>query len=581
MHSPDRPIETGLALLRDLVAEDPRLEDEFAATRSLFQQGQTAERSDAERSASNRRHLEWFLLERPSTALGGVPVEVLREELIERADEDGERLAAILLSSQAGAFEVGSVDPGQGIWVSDLFSGGHQPLEEPPHIGDVRPGDLFVGRVYRIEPRAGGRDGGDASGLLRLSTAAARFRNDTLVRALRQDVERSRASRRGVLRIQQIELERLFFSDPDGSDAPVAATVAPFSPLAAARDGLRAIGLPEPDVVAALAALRDAAVRTPERSDVVTGILNTWAFDTEIDLGEGQRILAGLWKALVHAEATRATAPAAPQADVPAAPAADEIENEERARRRAALGKFDSGRAAGESMDALFARLERDLGLAEEHEVDPGDATPDFPGVVSAMIEEYLWDARRTGAPRDLTERDARALRPFAHYGGEIGVFENLGLRELVDYCGRWLLDERALGDAEHAREAIEALGRFCRWTEEQHGHPLWTPFAEAWEALLEDVPRLFGVRAACSQRADAAPFEIESIEGDALRVRSFNDDPIDRVRLDASLAKGLRPGDIVHLAAGADAEARLVACYPAALRTLLEAHAQNADQGS
>ena len=201
--------------------------------------------------------------------------------------------------------------------------------------------------------------------------------------------------------------------------------------------------------------------------------------------------------------------------------------------------------------------------------------------VVAAVVEEYLWEAGRDETS-NTNVNDAGALRLFARYGADLGVFENLGPRELIDFTGRWILDEHAVGDPDEAAAVLDAMGRFCRWTEEQHGHALWTPFAESWERLRADVPRLVGLWPSQRPAGTATPFELQGTKPEGLlEVRSLNGDPIDDVRVAPAVAASLRPGDILHLVVDASGNAELAACYPGELRRLLEVHAQNADQGS
>src|SRR6185503_8109201 len=96
-----------------------------------------------------------------------------------------------------------------------------------------------------------------------------------------------------------------------------------------------------------------------------------------------------------------------------------------------ALAEFERKRKAGLPLDDVFDELERELALDEDENENEGDAdaadvddgdpddsdageravpkgdadevspAPDFPGVVSAMITEFLWE----------TGRDSGALR--------------------------------------------------------------------------------------------------------------------------------------------------------------------------
>src|SRR5262245_50396327 len=141
-------IERGFEALLGLLEADPRVAREFEQSRAEFFEDATAARGPG----AERRHLEWFLLERPSETLGSVPVQAWQLGLDEVRASAGE-LKASFLQSLAGAFEVTSIVSGEGLWVRDLFTQGEHPVAEAGALGTIEAGDLLVGRLF---PAGGG-----------------------------------------------------------------------------------------------------------------------------------------------------------------------------------------------------------------------------------------------------------------------------------------------------------------------------------------------------------------------------------------------------------------------------------------
>jgi hypothetical protein len=394
--------------------------------------------------------------------------------------------------------------------------------------------DLLVGRVFPV---------GD--GTFRLSPAITGFRDPGLLSAVRTDVERLRRGRRGVLRIEQIELERLFFDTPRRAAAAG-------DPRAAILAELAATGLAEDDVADIVHAIETAA-SAAAGEDAMTELLNRLAFDTSVDLGRVRVALIEL-RALAQQPRPRRVAPAR-RAEASASVAA-------------ALAKFDEGRAAGADLEALFRELESDLGVDASDDEDVGEA-PDFPGVVGAMVEEFLWELERERG--DAAAAASAELRLFGRYAEKIGVYENLGARDLLDFAARWLLDEGEVHDAERAARILEALRGFCLWSEERHAHPLWSSFAPLWSRLRESLPRIAALRARAEPAPDAGTAqEVLAVDEGSVELKvPLGRAPARTVTIEPSLAAALRPGDLVRLSEATGA-ARLAACYPPELKELL-----------
>jgi hypothetical protein len=555
-------IERGLALFAELLGEDPQLAGELRESRALFASA-GAPTATPERELADRRHLEWFLFERPSEGLEGVPVEALQPAWRSRSGAELAPFAEAFLSSLAGVFEVTGVDAGRGLWLRDLAGLGEYPVQEPEAASAIESGDLVVGRMHPVQ-----------EGEFRLSPAAALFRDPALAEALRGDLERMRASRRGSLRIEQLELERLFFGAPRTPARATAHAGAPVGSSAIldgaltgaagratreAREALAREGLRPADADRLIEALERAA-RSREgaraEGDVVTEALNRLAFHTSVDLERARRILLDLWSVLVGRAGAGATVLGAKSAKAAAA--------------RAALEEFDRGRREGQDLEDLFRRLEADLGVDALPEEDDDEPAPDFPGVVGAMVEEFLWDtAREEGAD---AARRLSGLRRLARYGADIGVFENLGPHDLLDFAGRWVLDEREVRAAEEARELLDALAAFCRWCEERHALPLWNGFGRTLESLRGSLPRLAELVVALEPPAleEDEPYEVARVEPPDQAVVVDRHGEERRTDLDGTLARGLRPGDLLR-ARPADGRLAISACYPPELGSLRE----------
>jgi hypothetical protein len=162
-----------------------------------------------------------------------------------------------------------------------------------------------------------------------------------------------------------------------------------------------------------------------------------------------------------------------------------------------------------------------------------------------------------------------KGLRRLGLYARAVAEFEDLGPRELVDFAGRWLLDEGELVSPAQAAEILEALGEFCRWAEERHGHPLWTGVAPVHPALSASVPRLLELRALLPD-APAAGTSARRVlrieEGSAWLELPGGGEK--RLALPRAQLERLRPGDFVRLS-GPD-EGELASAYPAEIEGLL-----------
>lgn len=550
-------VDAALAELHQVLARRPAVSAELAESLAEFATASQPAGGEDELRRAARRHVEWFLLERPSAALGGAPVEWALHNLSELGESElGEEALRALLSSRCGVFEITSVTPGDGAWVRDLGAGGEYPLYEPAASLELKVGDLIVGRLFAV-----------GESLYGVSPAAGVFRNAKLRDALVHDVEQLRRGRRGVLRLSQLELESMFWG---GRNAAPQSTDA----VARAKAFLVRSGLGEERAHELLDELRSSPYQ-PERwapglSDGLATVLERIAFESEVDLEQARRVLLDAWSVLAPSEGGGAAKrERAPRTDASGARAGADAPRRDA---RAAIEAFDKGREAGRDLDELFGELERDLQL-EPEEIDPdgidGAPAPDFPGVVSAMIQEFLWETERESGPDA-----ARALAPitkFAQFGANIGVFDNLGAHELLLFAAVWLPERGELESPEQATAVLHALERFCAWAQETQDVALHDAYRAQIAALEASLPRLTSanaLRAAGSRDPErGAMWEVLALERDVATLRDRQGQE-HRARLDPRLAGCLAAGDWVR-ASFDTSQAFVHCCYPAQVAQL------------
>jgi hypothetical protein len=534
-------IEGAFEPFLELVREDERVRAEFERSRAEF----FAEPAAVRGPGAELRHLEWFLLERPSAVLGAVPAVAWQAQWRARLGGTAGELGTAFQQSMPGAFEVTSIVPSEGLWVRDLFTLGEHPVTEALATAALASGDLLVGRLYP-----------GSAGVFLLSPAVAVFRNPELLAAVRTDLARMRSARRGVLRVQQLELEHLFHgpgSVPEMAPAPAEVRVR-------VRTQLEALGLAPAEVERLLERVRHAAHGGDGRE--ITEILNGLAFDTGIDLSSARLVLVELW------EAERG-----PRGDSPA-PAARTAEDG--LDPHSALEAFDRGRAEGRDLEQLFQQLERDLGVlddddAGEEEDEPDESEDDagaaeFPGLVGALVDEFLWEIELEQGVEET--RPWGVLRALGRYGRDLGILEDLDRTRLLDFSARWLLDEAEITDAGELATLFAALAAFCRWCEEQHDLPLAKSFGSTLEGLSTSVPRHLRLRQAGNAGAGLGAYRVTSVRP---REASASDrGGNERVfALNERQAAELREGDLVRLARKGERDV-LGASYPAELGEML-----------
>ncbi|QDU67543.1 hypothetical protein [Engelhardtia mirabilis] len=494
------PIERGVELLRELVADDPQLEAELLASRvEFFGREPAGDPESPERVLAERRHAEWFLFERSTRRDGEPPWQVLQEQWEARADGELASIASALMHSRTGVFEVGDVEPGVGLWLHDLLGHGVFAVHEAEASAQLRTGDVLAGRIFPC---------GDSQ--FRLSPAMACFRNQRLLEALRSDLGSLRTGRRGTLRVAQLEIERMFFGrsstqsleptegvgDYDSAEAPSSERQLTAELLEVLVEG----GVERERAEAWVESLRGAAKAAgPAAGTSLRGdLLDQLAFETQVDLDRARAIIGEAWIAFAEAvpesaEAMPESAEAVPENEQPDQATTNEVETKSRPPKSGAsaavaraLENFDRGRAAGQDLDQLFDALEGELGLDDEDEHDL-ESAPDFPGVIAAVIEEYLWE---TSQESPVSDHDRRTLDALGRYARALGVLEDLGPEHLTSFATLFATERGLIPDGAAARKLLSTLERFARWVEEAHHSPLWTSFERRYKDLVETLPR-------------------------------------------------------------------------------------------
>jgi hypothetical protein len=539
-------IDQAFERFETLIREDPLLARELEESAHVFFARGFDPRLYAQDDLARRRHLEWFLLERVSPGIQGMAIERLAERL--PADSGGDALARLLVTSHAGVFEVTGVDAGSGVWMRDLASQGEYPVIEPRASAVLERGDLIAGRLFPI---------GD--GLHGVSRAAAFFRNSNLLEALRADLARAREGRRGSLRVSQSEIETMFYGKDMGQ--------APADPVGEARALLLEGGVERGRVDEWFEVLADVPFERTKillgADDVLGTILDELAFESGVDLEAARRALIHAWESLstkgpgIGASLKPAAAPRSsrdPDGDI-----------------ARLIAKLEDNRKSGAPLGPVLEELESTLEHEPDGEAADGAdlAAPDFPGVVGAMIDEFLWETgRESGAAR---ESELERVKSFGRFAQNVGVFENLGVSDLLAYTCWWLEEHDELRNADEARAQLAALQAFCRWAEDVHEVPLFTAFKAHFSALASSLPRIVEAnrrRTRTADRVQGELYEIVNVEGSASVVRDRRGNETD-AEIEPSLAEWLRPEDRVRARRLDDGRLAVYCCFPPEAREL------------
>ncbi len=503
-------IEACLTRLGTAVQQDPELLAACAGTlRAYFGPNQGRGRD----ATAVRRHLEWFLCEQ-SSGSGLVLDDVwLRHGEALDLDDDCRRA---LRDSHTGVFEVTGVRTGEGFWLRDLGSLGEYPVRESEASALVQVGDVVAGRLYPL-------GNGDHA----LARSAFVRRSPSLLQALRADLSEARKERRGVVRIGGSELEAMFAPPADPE----------VDPVAAARKLLASSGAAPADIERWMQDLAQAPF-DPRRivhgaDDALAPILDALAFDTSVDLDEARRVLIAAWHSLTR------LGPGQGASLVPASAPGGEVQVE------TALARFRQGTQEGRPLSQMLDELERELDISIEPDEDELAPAPDFPGVVGAMVTEFLWETAAEHGVQAAAE--LRSLETLGESAREVGVFETLTPLDLARWAGVHVVEAEIVRGAGEAQALVAALRRFVRWAREVHEVDLGAAGDALLKRLEAELPRI----------AEANARRTRAGKGGGMhRLRALSEDGLAELecegelvaaRIDMVLAEWLRPGDLLR----------------------------------
>ena len=503
-------IEACLTRLGSAVQQDPELLAACAASLRGYFGPNLGRGRDA---AAARRHLEWFLCEQASGS-GLVLDEVWARHGEALALEPECRRA--LRDSHTGVFEVTGVRTGDGFWLRDLGSLGEYPVRESEASALVQVGDVVAGRLYPL-------GNGDHA----LARSAFVRRSPSLLQALRADLSEARKARRGVVRIGGGELEAMFAPPADPE----------VDPVAAARKLLATAGAAPADIERWMQDLAQAPF-DPRRivhgaDDALAPILDALAFDTSVDLDEARRVLIAAWHALAR------LGPGQGASLVPASAPGGEGAVE------TALARFRQGTQEGRPLSQMLDELERELDITIEPDEDELAPAPDFPGVVGAMVTEFLWETAAEHGVQAAAE--LRSLESLGESARDVGVFENLSPLDLARWAGMHVLEAGLVRGAGEAQALVAALRRFVRWAREVHEVDLGAEGEALLKRLEAQLPRIAEANARRTRAGKG---------GDMHRLRAMSEDGLAELELDGEmvaaridmvLAEWLRPGDLLR----------------------------------
>lgn len=535
--------EAGFELFRHLIASRPELVAEFESSREVFPGVPTG--VDLEDKLRDRRHFEFFLFERQSESFDALPMDVLLDQWQEAASEKLQGSRATFTESITGIFVVQELEDGF-LGVQELAGLTQLRIAPGPTMVDFQVGDLIVGRLYPVE-----------GGLYVASPAAGLFRNPALRQAIEMDLSALRQSRsHAIMRLSQMELERMFWAEMSAemavAQADGATSAADRDPVGELETFLAREGIGREVVRSWCRALAgtpyDAKALVSGVDDLVGGMLEQLAFQTEIDLARARELLLAAWQRL-NLTAGEAKADVAVEATDP-----DHVAQ--------SLAEFDRDRAAGIDVETSFRELAKRLGLDDE-DLDDDSEAPDFPGVVGAMVEEFLWETEESQGSKERQAHEG--LRVFGAYTANIGVFENLSRREVLSFAAFWLPESRRLKSGSEAARLVRALASFSEWADQTHGLELLSgDLAQILDGLSVSLPRAVVANALLPKQPESTGelFEFLGTEQGLVKIRDGHGEARE-VELDRRLPSLLEEGDLFRGHTRDDGQFVVSCCYP------------------
>lgn len=496
-----RPV---LASLLSRAEADARLTGELQRTRrEFFAAGSLHHGIDDPRNeAAAQRFTEWFLLERPSEALGEVPpIQVFRH--LEGGDE-----YRILENSRLGLFLVEARGKGEDaalVFARDLDGGDRLPIsaeESDLGSGDVLAGRLFVGPGEQLFP----------------STAAIVMRKAIQVAiAFQKDLKQLALGRR----MSQQELEHLVHQSggatagSETDDTPVEHLEAELQTLF---DGASV------DEVLQSTFISDALREVDSPGSIIDPLMDQLAFDTEVDLDRTKELLLRIWNAH-QVQQTRDAEKAETESEPPSvAPQRSEARDEESTESPApqsfkqsaeeSLGeslarRIEEGLARGENVEALFQDVERLFG--EEIPDDEPVDTVEEDGDVLPLIREFAWEM-------EADKSDVEALEGLAKTGMDAPVpcvhVESLTSAVILRHGVTLWLQSAPPMRATVLQDFHQAMARFVKWLRETQEIELESSLEEVASGFLSEAERLREAESALRSFMPSLPAGLHRVVG-------------------------------------------------------------------
>lgn len=545
-----------LARLMEGVRDNPTLTAEVRrAEREFFQANPKALREDPR---GLHRFREWFLLERESDVLGGIPVDLLPMSEAERESLEDSLVGVFLVSgSNSGEYVVVDL---QGEATHDITQVDNLPLN---------PGDLIIGRLF---------DGPLDVFMTSTAMACQRAAKD-LAAAFTRDVRALSLDRR----LTQSEIEHLLFRSRAKTQQP-AEPAPPSVPLEHLEADLEkcleegGIDVEELSATAISASLSG----LPRPGLVVDPLLEKIAFDSAVDLKRAQRIMLQIWE---HRNAhprpdpapqaerseTKATEPSAPPPEDPGHP--DEPAG--KGLGASILARIEAGMEKGEDLENLFTNADEMVG---EPDLENPDQEQTVEGNLRPLITEYLWEigpARRG---------DTEVLEQFVTTQCEASLpcldLEAVTITDLLR-----LLMQAYLASAPGRRtvavgESFAVLERFFRWAQETQEFELEPVLAGVRESFVDHVVRLESAGLGLSQIAGVdgparSLYRVVTVAQECLEIAAEDGDELLRIDVPDECRENLRPEDLLLTAVrptvgGQGTLAGMVIAIPAIARDLL-----------
>ncbi|HIG88048.1 MAG TPA: hypothetical protein EYQ25_13540 [Planctomycetes bacterium] len=540
-------LELGFQQLLSLARQNSALETELASSvGDFFPQMSAPQELRGDDLLNARRHQEWFLFERHSAHLEGVPCERLlgewRKAVAEQLQEHevGERA---LLDSCAGIFSVRGVAEDGAAWLEDLGCLQEHSLRPNPEAPSLDIGDLIVGRLHP-----------DGDGAVLASPAAGVFRNSDLHQAIEADLARRRSDGGpALLRFDQQTLEQAFFcltQDPAlDAESPTAV-----NPLDSAMALLGKAGLSEAAIQDIFARLRSTPMQAKSlvlgSDDHLGEILDELAFDTEVDLTRARAALATAWHSLRLDSAERRTSPR-------------EVTN--------ALADFDQGRAQGRDVQALLDDLERDLGLGESGSegAEPVSSLPSG-GVARAIVTEFRWEAQASKEIQ-LTREQLESLDLLIEFGAGFEQPEELGAQAMRQFLFFWCPEQRV--KPTQVANLVPALEAFCQWASQEQDLEV-----DDWQGsdgeFLVDLERILDLNQSLPRRPDQDGELFEVLEAEdprglpGLMVSIPGGMPF-RTEIKSEALRAAQQGDLLRAKLLDDSQLEIRSVYPGSAHRL------------